>query len=336
MEIKSEYSLFGHNAFAIDVKAKFYAAPSSTDELAGLLCIPEFKALKKLIIGGGSNMLFTRDFDGLVIHPEIKGKSILSTSGNDVVVRAGAGENWDELVQWAVDKSFGGIENLSSIPGDVGACPVQNIGAYGVEVGDLITGVETIEMNSGKIRVFSKEECKFAYRESVFKGELKERYIISSVLFKLSLVPRFNLNYGAIKEELAKFDEIKLSTVRQAIVNIRAAKLPDPTFIPNAGSFFKNPSITKAQADKLKLKFPGLVHFPNPDGSVKLAAAWMIDQLGWKGKSSHRAGVHDKQALVLVNKGNATGNDILELAAQIRESVLKEFGVELEYEVSVV
>jgi UDP-N-acetylmuramate dehydrogenase len=336
MEIKENYSLKNHNTFAIDARARYYAAPLSVEELMGLLGIPELRSLKKLIIGQGSNMLFTMDFEGLVIHPSMLGKSIISNDGRDVIVKSGAGENWDGFVQWTVENSFAGLENLSSIPGDVGACPVQNIGAYGVEVGDLIEKIEAIKIENGKTRLFSGKECKFAYRESVFKKELKDQYIICSVFFKLSTCSNFNINYGALKDELSKFDIISLSTIRQAIVNIRGSKLPDPKNLPNAGSFFKNPSISKTHADELKAKYPGIVHFANPDGSVKLAAAWLIDYLGWKGKINNHAGVHEKQALVLVNVGNATGNDILELARAIKSSVLEEFGVDLEFEVNLV
>jgi UDP-N-acetylmuramate dehydrogenase len=336
MEIKENYPLKSLNTFAIDIKSKFYAAPSSIVELTELLSISIYKPLKKLIIGGGSNLLFTKDFDGMVIHPILKEKTIIEKSAEYIIVKAGAGENWDEFVQWTVENSIAGIENLSLIPGTIGACPVQNIGAYGVEVGDLIEKVEAIEIESGTIREFANNECKFGYRESIFKQELKGRYIITSGFFKLALRPDFKINYGALKEELAKFDEISLSTVRQAIINIRESKLPNPVASPNAGSFFKNPSVSKELADDLKSKFPEMVSYTNTDGSVKLAAGWLIDRLGWKGKTLNDAGVHEKQALVLVNKGNATGNQILELASKIKKSVFQTFGVELEYEVNIV
>jgi UDP-N-acetylmuramate dehydrogenase len=294
-----------------------------------------FIKLKKLVIGGGSNILFTCDFDGLVIYPAIKGKTIIHKNEDEVLVRVGSGENWDEFVEWTINNSFAGLENLSLIPGTVGACPIQNIGAYGVEVSELIEKVEAIEFKTGIIRKFSSQECKFGYRNSVFKKELKDQFIITAVYFKLNLKPEFKTHYGSIQEELQKYGELNLVNIRRAIIDIRQSKLPDPEIIPNAGSFFKNPVIPLKQAELLKSKFPGIVCYKAEEGFEKIAAGWMIDFLGWKGKTHKGAGVHEKQALVLVNKQNATGNDIIELATKIKESVYQTFGLDLEFEVNI-
>jgi UDP-N-acetylmuramate dehydrogenase len=336
MDLKSNFPLKAFNSLGIDVKAKLFAEPVTFDELIKILKEPDLKKERKLILGGGSNVLFISDFDGLVIHPQLFEKTIIEKKANYVIVNAQAGEIWDSFVEWTIHYSFAGLENLSLIPGTVGACPVQNIGAYGVEVGDLIEKVEAIEIETGKIRRFSNEECKFGYRNSIFKNEIKDQYIITSVYFKLSQIPEFKINYGALKDELANSGQINLKTVRQAIINIRQSKLPDPKLIPNAGSFFKNPSIPKEIADNLKLKYPEMVCYNNSDGTVKVAAGWLIEYLAWKGKTHHGAGVHEKQALVLINKNFATGKEILELANKIKESIILTFGIELEFEVNVI
>ena len=336
MELNQHYSLKSYNTFAIDVLAKYFISPSTVEEILDALSNDMAKGEKKLILGGGSNILFTGDFDGLVIHPDLKGKSIIEKSGGQVLVQAMAGENWDEFVAWTVDHSFAGLENLSLIPGTVGACPVQNIGAYGVEAGDLIEKLVAVEISTGKIVEFSRADCKFAYRNSIFKQEIKNQFIITSVFFRLNLNPVFNTHYGQLGEELIKLGPVSLSTVRQAVIHIRQSKLPDPESIPNAGSFFKNPFVPAEKARRLKTKFPDMISYPDETGFVKLAAAWLIDHLGWKGKIINGAGVHDKQALVLVNHHQANGHQILELASKIKESVYKEFEVELEFEVNII
>jgi UDP-N-acetylmuramate dehydrogenase len=335
MDIKNNFSLKTYNTFSIDVIAKYFISPQSIEELKLVIENDDFKRLKKLIIGGGSNILFKQDFEGLVIHPSIKVKSVINKNEESVLIKAGAGENWDEFVEWAVNNSFAGLENLSLIPGTVGACPIQNIGAYGVEVGELIEKVEAIELKTGIFREFSNLECNFGYRNSIFKKELKDQCIITAVYFRLNLKPEFKTHYGSIQDELKKYGELNLLNIRRAIIDIRQSKLPDPEIIPNAGSFFKNPVVPVKQAEQLKSKFPGIVCYKAEEGFEKIAAGWMIDYLDWKGKTHKGAGVHEKQALVLVNKQNATGEAIIELASLIKESVCQTFGLELEFEVNI-
>jgi UDP-N-acetylmuramate dehydrogenase len=335
MELKNNFSLKSFNTFSIDVKARHFAAPETIEELRQILNNQELSNLKTFILGGGSNILFTDDFDGLIIHPSIKGKSIVKSDHDYVYVKAGAGEIWDEFVEWTVNNSYGGLENLSLVPGTIGACPVQNIGAYGVEVGELIEKVEAIDLKTGILREFSREECKFDYRNSIFKHELKGQYLIVTVYFKLCLNPEFKTHYGSVQQEIQQLGEINLINIRKAIIKIRQSKLPDPELLPNAGSFFKNPIIPDEQAYLLIKKFPGIVHYNATDGYKKIAAGWMIDYLSWKGKVHKGAAVHENQALVLVNKNNASGKEILELANKIQESVFKEFGINMEFEVNI-
>ncbi len=336
MELHTDFSLKSFNSFKIDVKTRYYASPDSIEEIQQILLEHRLKVDRTIVLGGGSNILFTRDFDGMVIHPKLYGKNVVEKIDNQVIVKANAGENWDDFVKWTVENNYGGLENLSLIPGTVGACPVQNIGAYGVEVGDLIEKVEAIEMSSGKICEFSNGKCSFGYRNSIFKAELKDKYLITSVSFRLSTQAEFITHYGQIINEINKLGEINLGNIRQAIINIRQSKLPDPEVIPNAGSFFKNPLISVKHAELLSVKFPSLISYPAGNAEVKIAAGWLIDYLGWKGKIMNGAAVHKNQALVLVNLGNANGKQILELARLIKESVYKTFGIELEYEVNIV
>jgi len=336
MKVYTNYSLKNYNTFGIEASAQYFIAPITIEELYEVLQMTEFAIKKKLILGGGSNILFTNNFDGLVIHLQNKGKKIISENNNETLIKVQAGENWDEFVEWTVNKGYGGLENLSLIPGNVGACPIQNIGAYGVEVGDCIEKVETIEISSHKIKDFTNADCEFGYRNSAFKNQLKNQYIITSVYFKLSKSPILETHYGSVEEELKKMGEISLKTVRKAIINIRESKLPNPSEMPNAGSFFKNPIVSKKQADKLKEKFPEINLYRTETSDIKLAAGWMIDYLGWKGKTFEEAIVHNKQALVLINKGNANGNQIINLAEKIRSDVYENFGVMLEFEVNIV
>jgi len=329
-------SLKDKNTFGLAAKAKQYIAPESFDELYEMLNDKELIGKPYFILGGGSNLLFVNDFDGLIIHPQLFGKEIIEEEENNVTIKAYAAENWDNFVEWTVEHGFGGLENLSLIPGTVGACPVQNIGAYGVEVADVIEKVEAVEIETLATREFSLEECQFGYRNSVFKNELKNKYIITAVYFRLSKKPTFKIHYGAVEEELKKLGSVNLTTVRQAVINIRQSKLPDPESVPNAGSFFKNPVVNEKHVINLKEKFPDLATYPAGDKQFKIAAGWMIDKLGWKGREFKGAAVHDKQALVLINKNNATGQQIIELAETIRKDVYENFEVNLEFEVNII
>lgn len=336
MEIIKDFSLRKINTFNIDAHAKYYAAPTNKEELVDILSNKDLKAENKLILGGGSNMLFLNDYNGLIIHPHFKGIKVVSENDESVTVQAYASEDWDDFVEWTVEQGYGGLENLSKIPGVVGACPVQNIGAYGVEVGDLIEKVEVVELSTGKLHLLNNADCKFGYRNSVFKQSAKGKYIIVSVFFKISKQPQFKTHYGAVAEELKKLGEVSLRNIRTAIINIRDSKLPDPKELPNAGSFFKNPVVDSIKKEYLENKFPDIVSYKVSDNEYKIAAGWMIDYLGWKGKGIGGAAVHEKQALVLVNKNNATGQDVVDLAIKIKEDVYKTFEVELEFEVNII
>jgi UDP-N-acetylmuramate dehydrogenase len=289
-----------------------------------------------LILGGGSNILFTSDFNGTILYPEMKGIKIEEKNNESVIVSAGAGLNWDEFVSWTVTRGFGGLENLSLIPGNVGATPIQNIGAYGIEVKDLIVRVRTINTIDATTRIFSNSECEFGYRNSIFKNKEKGKYLVTRVYYRLNLSPVLNLSYGSLIEEVNKLGQESLENVRQSVINIRRSKLPDPELIGNAGSFFKNPVVSSSFADGLKNKFPEMPIYDDKDGYKKLAAGWLIDQCGWRGKRKGNAGVHDKQALVLINNGKATGKEIYDLSCEIKKSVHEKFGVDLEREVEVI
>jgi UDP-N-acetylmuramate dehydrogenase len=282
-------------------------------------------------------MLFTQNFGGLVIHLKIQGLSA-EIEGDDVYVRAGAGIVWNDLVNYCVDNDYAGIENLSLIPGSVGASPVQNIGAYGVELQDIFHSCRAFEISTGKIKVFSKEDCAFSYRDSVFKSSLKGLYIITEVTFKLSKIFKPNVSYGAITEELAKrgINVPSIKQLSQVISHIRVSKLPDPTTSGNAGSFFKNPIIAESTFNKLKSQFADIVHFPAGEGYVKVSAGWLIEQCDWKGKVVGNTGTWKNQALVLVNHGHATGNEIFEFSSSIIDSVNSKFGILLEREVNII
>jgi UDP-N-acetylmuramate dehydrogenase len=337
MHIEKHISLKPFNTFAIDVEAESLAIAESAVEIQGLLSKQEYFNKKKLVLGGGSNVLFLNHFDGLIIQPAINEKTIVSCNDDSVIVKAGAGENWDNFVQWTINHSFGGLENLSLIPGNVGACPIQNIGAYGVEASDFIHKVEAIRISDGTLACFSQKECRFGYRESIFKQEFKNLYIITHVYFKLNSSPVYKTHYGSVAEEIKKIGQpVNLHSIRTAIISIRQSKLPDPEILPNAGSFFKNPVISVSKADDLKKAYPGIVCYDSIPGKVKIAAGWLIDFLGWKGKEHKGAAVHQHQALVLINKKNASGIEILELANEIKRSVLQTFGIDLEFEVNIV
>lgn len=329
-------SLLPYNTFGIDVKADTFIEYSSVDELTSILCdSEEFLSRPFLHIGSGSNLLFLSDFEGVILHSAIKGVDILEETADSVIVRVGAGVIWDDFVAYCVDNDWWGAENLSLIPGEVGASAVQNIGAYGVEVKDILLSVETIEIASLKERTFTNEEIGFSYRKSIFKNELKGEYIVTHVVYKLSKVPVYCLSYGNIQSELEKQDEpISLSLIRKVIIDIRKAKLPDPAIEGNAGSFFMNPVVSADQFSSLQKRYPDIPHYNVGEELVKIPAAWLIDRSGWKGNRLGNAGVHDKQALVLVNKGGATGDDILRLSRAIQKSVYDEFGIHLHPEVN--
>jgi UDP-N-acetylmuramate dehydrogenase len=294
--------------------------------------------MPKFILGGGSNILFCQDYNGLILKNSILGIDIDAEDEKHVYIKTGAGEEWHHLVLFAVNNGYAGIENMSLIPGSVGAGPIQNIGAYGVELKDVLVEVEAIEIETGHLRRFTNEDCKFGYRNSIFKGEGKGKYIITSTTIRLNKQPVLNTKYGAIEEEIKRMgvNEINIKAISDAVINIRQSKLPDPAKTGNAGSFFKNPEISKEQFDNLKERFPTIIAFDTLDGNKKLAAGWLIEQCGWKGKRIGDAGVHPNQALVLVNYGNATGNEILTLANDILKSVFEKFGVELETEVNII
>lgn len=334
MDIRKDCSLLLHNTFGMDVKASLFIEYVSVEELKSILH-EYLKDEHWLHIGGGSNLLFTGDFPGVILHSAIKGYELLEENNEEVIVRVGAGEVWDDFVAYTVAKGWYGAENLSLIPGEVGASAVQNIGAYGVEVKDLITQVDTIEVATGQERTFANEECGYAYRESVFKLSLKRRFIVTKVSFRLKKTPSYHLDYGHVRAELEKRGcELTLENVRRTIIEIREAKLPDPKIQGNAGSFFMNPIVSRTQFAALSAQYPQLPHYEVDAGRVKIPAAWMIEQCGWKGKQCGRAGVHGKQALVLVNLGGATGEEIIRLSEEIQKSVFNKFGVHISPEVN--
>jgi UDP-N-acetylmuramate dehydrogenase len=289
-----------------------------------------------LVLGGGSNVLFIGDFHGTIIHPAMDEINLEEKKSDHVSISSGAGVIWDKLVEMTVNYGFGGLENLSLVPGYVGGAPVQNIGAYGAEVKDSIEKVRAISLIDGEVREFTREECRFSYRNSIFKEELKGKYLITKVFFRLSTKPRLSLEYGNLQEEIEKLGSGSLGNVRKAVVAIRQSKLPDPAVIGNAGSFFKNPFVEESLVENLKEKYPKLPVFRDPSGATKLPAGWLIEQCGWKGKRIGDAGVHEKQALVLVNHGNATGKEIYLLSEEIRKSVLEKFGISLIREVEII
>lgn len=334
--ISENTSLLPYNTFGIDVKASKFGRFSSTEELHALLS-HRGKEEKLLILGGGSNVLLTEDFEGLVIRNEIKGFEVISEDENTVDIKVGAGEVWHEFVLQSIEKGYGGVENLSLIPGSVGASPMQNIGAYGVEIKDVFVSLEAYHIESGEVHTFDKESCQFGYRESVFKRRLKGQYIIVSVTYRLTKNHSLNTSYGAIEAELKErgINNPTIKDVSDAVIAIRQSKLPDPKEIGNAGSFFKNPVVDKSVLVSIQEKHENVPNYPAGD-KVKLAAGWLIEQAGWKGKTFDTFGVHKKQALVLVNYGGSKGQSILDLSTQIIADVQAKFGVQLEREVNII
>ena len=334
MIIEENTSLLPYNTFGIDAKADYFIEYNSVVELQTALQSEIVKSNRLLHIGGGSNLLFMKDFKGVILHSAINFIKKVSEDADAVVLEAGAVVNWDDFVAYTVENGWGGVENLSLIPGEVGASAVQNIGAYGVEVQDVIVEVNAVEIETGETKTFSVEDCQYGYRESIFKKDLKGKYIITSVVFKLQKQPEFKLNYQHLEAEVLKNGAINLQNIRQTIIAVRESKLPDPKIFGNAGSFFMNPVISKAHFNELLAQYPQMPHYFVSDTEEKVPAGWLIDQCGWKGKQIGNAGVHDKQALVLVNKGGATGAEIVYLAEQIQASVKSKFGVELRAEVN--
>ena len=336
MKVQENISLKPYHTFGTDVNARYLVELTNEKEL-----LPFLSSLKKehhpiLILGEGSNILFTADFPGTVIRMNTKGITVVNETPDNVTIRVAAGEDWDDVVQYCVDQGWGGIENLSLIPGKMGAGPVQNIGAYGVELRDLFCELEAIDLKSSEKKVFIREECQFGYRDSIFKTVLKGKYLILNVTLRLEKQPELKLEYGSIKDELTARGKTAptIKDIREIVSDIRQRKLPDPQELCNAGSFFKNPVIRVDQFNKLQEEYPDIISFPDPNG-VKLAAAWLIDTCGWKGKRYGDAGVHENHPLVLVNYGRATGQEILDLASLVRQSVMARFGILLEPEVNI-
>ena len=337
MEILENFSLKKYNTFGIEAKAKAFIAVHSADELQQIL--QENTAKKKFILGGGSNMLLTQDIDALVIHVDLKGKTIIKEDDNHVWVQSQAGENWHEFVLWTLDHDFGGLENMSLIPGNVGTTPVQNIGAYGTEIKDTFVSCEAMEIVTQKTRTFNHAECNFGYRESIFKREEKDKYVITSVVFKLTKKDHnIKTSYGDIIAELTKQDITTptLKDVSNAVITIRKSKLPDPKELGNSGSFFKNPIVLKSDFNPIHAKFPEMKFYEVSETEVKVPAGWLIEQAGFKGKRFGDAGIHKNQALVLVNYGNATGQEILAVSRDIQQTVFEKFGIRIEAEVNVI
>jgi UDP-N-acetylmuramate dehydrogenase len=335
MKIQENISLKPLNTFGIAKNARFFTAVSNIDTLKEVLKWAKDKNQNVLILGGGSNLLLTKDFDGLVVKIEIKGINLVHEDTDYIWVKVGAGEVWNDLVLYAIGKNWAGIENLTLIPGTVGASPMQNIGAYGVELKEVFESLEALNRSSLEMEIFTAQDCKFGYRESVFKHELKDQYVICSVLFRLKKKPEFHVDYGAIQDVLKEkgITELSIKAVSDAVSEIRMSKLPDPKEIGNAGSFFKNPTISQTQFSELKSIFPQIPGYPTLEG-IKVPAGWLIEQAGWKGKRIGEVGVHAKQALVLVNYGNGDGAEIKALSEKVMLSVSEKFGISLHPEVN--
>lgn len=337
MEILENASLKRYNTFGVDVRAAKFASFASAEELKSILEIPANQNIPLFILGGGSNILFTEDFNGLVLKNEVKGVEKIDEDERFYFVKAGAGENWHEFVLTSIKNDWAGLENLSLIPGNVGAGPMQNIGAYGVEVKDRFHNLEAFNLRTHEVEIFDAERCEFGYRESVFKRQFKNQYVILNVTFRLFKKPEINTSYGSLKAELAAkgIQRPSIKEVSQAVIKIRQSKLPDPKLIGNAGSFFKNPVVDEETFNHLMSKHPGMPHYPSPGGGRKIAAGWLIEKAGWKGVTRTNFGVHSKQALVLVNHGGAKGKDIYGLSEEIMKDVKEKYGIELEREVNI-
>lgn len=338
MNIKNDFPLKKFNTFGLDVIAKYFIELASSEEVVKFIKSGEFQTEDKLILGGGSNLLFTKDYDGIVIKPTIGGIHVVREDEHHFWIKAGADIIWHDLVESCLKANFGGIENLSLIPGTVGAAPIQNIGAYGVELKDSFEALEAIDLKNGEKKYFKNHECNFAYRNSVFKNELKDKYLITNVVLRLAKEPVLNIGYGNIQKELETMGKTAFSIrdVSEAIINIRQSKLPDPEKVGNAGSFFKNPVISREKYQPLKTKYPDIPSYDQPGDLKKIPAAWLIDQCNLKGTIHKGAAVHTKQPLVLINHDHATGRDIVELSHIIQKKVKQKFGITLETEVSII
>lgn len=332
--IKKSISLKEYNTFGVDVQTSYYANANTIEKVIFSINFASYNRLPILAQGAGSNTLFTSNYEGIIVHPAIKSISVVEDGPNEVIVRVGAGVVWDEFVDYCVGKGFGGVENLSHIPGDVGAAPVQNIGAYGVEVKDVIYKVEAIDIESRKPVEILPADCNFGYRSSIFKHEQRGKSIITYVLFKLKKKPEFVLGYGNLSAEVERLGEVSLQSIRQAVINIRTNKLPDTKILGSAGSFFKNPVVPMAVYNILKQQYDQMPMYAVSDEEVKIPAGWLIEQCGWKGKRVGNCGVYDKQALILVNYGGATGSEIINLAHSIQNSVKEKFGIAIDMEVN--
>ncbi len=336
-KITADVSLKPYNTFGIDVKAHWFCQINSVEELQNVLQNTDYQDVKKLILGGGSNILLTQDFDGLVLWIQIQGMDLVKETENCTFLRFGAGVNWHQAVLFAIKQNLGGIENLSLIPGTVGAAPIQNIGAYGVELKDVFESLEALEIDTGTLKIFDKNACQFSYRNSIFKQESKGKFIITSVVLKLQKKPTFQISYGAIRSLLAEKElELSPKNISDVVIQIRESKLPDPAKIGNSGSFFKNPEIPKAQFEALKMQFPDIIGYPVSVEKTKVPAGWLIEQTGIKGRRFGNTGTYEKQALVLVNYGEATGEEILHFSKKIQNRVSEKFGIFLEPEVNLI
>jgi UDP-N-acetylmuramate dehydrogenase len=338
MLFSENFSLKKYNSFGIAASARYFASFDSVQQLAELLHANKETVHQTMILGGGSNILFTRDFDGVVLKNELAGIEVIKEDADAVYIKAGAGVNWHQFVLYCIEHNYAGVENLSLIPGNVGASPMQNIGAYGVEIKDVFHSLEAFHLQDKKKVEFSLAECEFGYRESVFKGKYRNKFVILNVTYRLGKHPQFNISYGAINQELQNMgvQELSIAAVSQAVINIRRSKLPDPAVIGNAGSFFKNPEVDNDRFNALRERYPAIVGYDLHNGKTKLAAGWMIEQCGWKGYRKGDAGCHSLQALVLVNYGNAKGEEVFALSADIIASVEEKFGVTLQREVNII
>jgi UDP-N-acetylmuramate dehydrogenase len=338
VQIEKNKSLKAFNTFGIEAIAPYFCEVSRVEDVQEVLQQEHLRSMPLLILGGGSNVLFTRDPEGLVLLNRIRGVQLQQEDAEHVWVRVGGGENWHDFVLYTIAQGWGGLENLSLIPGTVGAAPMQNIGAYGVEIKDTFSQLEAVDRSNGQIRTFTGDECEFGYRSSIFKTRAKDRYVITSVTFKLHKIHRFNTTYGDIQKTLDELGirDLSIKAISEAVIRIRQSKLPDPQQIGNAGSFFKNPVISRQLFDELQQEFPNMPHYPQEAGWVKVPAGWLIEQAGWKGHRRGQLGVHDRQALVLVNHGGAKGSDIKQLAQDIQASVEEKFRIPLETEVNFV
>ena len=328
------FNLQKFNTLAVPAVAQYFVSVKNDDELREALAFARTENLPLLILGGGSNIVLRDDFPGLVVHIKSQGREVVTEDDEYVWLKVAAGENWHQLVEYSLDNALYGLENLSLIPGSVGAAPIQNIGAYGVEIKELVAELSALNIRSGLLVTFTNESCHFAYRDSIFKQALKDQYVITSVTFRLHKQPRLNLTYPALRAAFADMVESDISPqqVSAAVIHIRQSKLPDPAVIPNVGSFFKNPVIDQAQYDSLRMRYANIVAYPVTDNQIKLAAGWLIDQVGWRGKEVDGAAVHEQQALVLTNPHKSSGVVVLALAELIRQSVFEQFGVMLEME----